>query len=48
MIWWFFILGISSLVVLLVAVALYMRIRSHMRASHSAPTPGADHTEHQN
>jgi hypothetical protein len=42
MIWWFLILGISTLVVLLVAIGLYMRIRSHMRAAHSAVEGNAD------
>jgi len=42
MIWWFFILGISTLVVLLVAIGLYMRIRSHMRASHSPVESSTD------
>ena len=33
MTWWFIILGISTLVIVLVAIALYVRIRSHMIAS---------------
>ena len=35
MIWWFLILGVSALVVVCVAIALYMRLRRHLRASHA-------------
>jgi hypothetical protein len=35
MIWWFFILGVSTLVVVCVAIALYMRLRRHLRAANS-------------
>jgi hypothetical protein len=31
MMWWFLILGSTSGVVLLVAIALYLRVRHHMR-----------------
>jgi hypothetical protein len=34
MIWWFVILGVSTLVVVCVAIALYMRLRRHLRAAH--------------
>jgi hypothetical protein len=36
MIWWFVILGVSTLVVVCVAIALYVRLRRHLRASHAA------------
>jgi hypothetical protein len=36
MIWWFLILGVSTLVVVCVAIALYMRLRRHLRAVHVA------------
>ncbi|MFZ0318729.1 MAG: hypothetical protein WAL56_06360 [Candidatus Sulfotelmatobacter sp.] len=36
MIWWFLILGVSTLVVVCVAIALYMRLRRHLQATHSA------------
>jgi membrane protein required for beta-lactamase induction len=36
MIWWFLILGVSTLVVVCVAIALYMRLRRHLRAAHDA------------
>jgi hypothetical protein len=35
MIWWFLILGVSTLVVVCVAIALYMRLRSHLLAAHT-------------
>jgi hypothetical protein len=31
MIWWFVILGVSTLVVVCVAIALYMRLRRHLQ-----------------
>jgi hypothetical protein len=40
MIWWFLILGVSTLVVVCVAIALYMRLRRHLLAAHAA------HEEH--
>ena len=36
MIWWFLILGCSSLVVVCVAIALYMRLRRHLQAAQAA------------
>jgi hypothetical protein len=36
MIWWFLILGVSTLVVVCVAIALYVRLRKHLQKSHSA------------
>jgi hypothetical protein len=35
MIWWFLILGVSTLVVVCVAIALYMRLRRHLQAAHA-------------
>ena len=35
MIWWFLILGVSTLVVVCVAIALYMRLRRHLRRAHA-------------
>jgi hypothetical protein len=34
MIWWFLILGVSTLVVVCVAIALYMRLRRHLQGAH--------------
>jgi hypothetical protein len=36
MIWWFLILGVSTLVVVCVAIALYLRLRRHLLAVHAA------------
>jgi hypothetical protein len=36
MIWWFLILGVSTLVVVSVAIALYVRLRRHLQAAHAA------------
>lgn len=45
MIWWFVILGVSTLVVVCVAIALYLRLRHHLRAAHmerDQPTNGQE------
>ena len=34
MIWWFLILGVSTLAVVCVAIALYVRLRRHLRKVH--------------
>ena len=36
MIWWFLILGVSTLLVVCVAIALYVRLRRHLRKSHAS------------
>jgi hypothetical protein len=36
MIWWFLILGVSTLVVVCVAIAVYMRLRRHLREAQAA------------
>jgi membrane protein required for beta-lactamase induction len=49
MIWWFLILGVSTLVVVCVAIALYMHLRRHLQkahASHDGIAPGADSAGH--
>jgi hypothetical protein len=35
MIWWFLILGVSTLVIVCVAIALYMRLRRRLQALHA-------------
>jgi len=45
MIWWFLILGISTLVVVCVAIALYMRLRRHLQAAHAAREGTSGETE---
>jgi hypothetical protein len=36
MIWWFLILGVSTLVVVCVAIALYLRLRRHLQATQAS------------
>jgi hypothetical protein len=45
MIWWFLILGVSTLIVVCVAIALYMRLRRHLQAAHPAHEAGAHEVE---
>jgi hypothetical protein len=36
MIWWFLILGVSTLVVVCVAIAIYLHLRRNLQKSHTA------------
>ena len=36
MIWWFLILGIGTLVVVCVAIALYVHLRRHLQKTHAS------------
>ncbi len=36
MIWWFLILGVSTLVVVCVAIALYLHLRRNLQKAHAA------------
>jgi hypothetical protein len=36
MLWWFLILAVSAGIILLAGVAIYLRVRRHMKASDSA------------
>ena len=36
MIWWFLILGVSTLVVVCVAIALYIHLRRHLQKAHAS------------
>jgi hypothetical protein len=36
MIWWFLILGVSTLVVVCVVIALYVRLRKHLQKAHTS------------
>ncbi len=40
MIWWFLILGGSTLVVVCVAIALYVHLRRHLQKSHASHEAG--------
>jgi hypothetical protein len=46
MLWWFLILGVSSAVVVSVALTLYMRVRRQMKrsAAHRAELDARDHS----
>ena len=47
MIWSFLVLGVSTLVVVCVAIALYMRLRRHLREAHAAQAGTSSvHHEH--
>jgi hypothetical protein len=45
MIWWFLILGASTLVVVCVAIALYVRLRRHLQAAHAAQEGSSSEVE---
>jgi hypothetical protein len=47
MIWWFLILGVSTLVVVCVAIVLYMRLRHHLQAAHAAREESSSEVERQ-
>ena len=36
MIWWFLILGVSTLVIVCVVIALYMHLRRHLQKAHAS------------
>ena len=45
MIWWFLILGVSTLVVVCVAIALYMHLRRNLQKAHAAHEGNASELE---
>jgi lipopolysaccharide export LptBFGC system permease protein LptF len=47
MIWWFIVLGFSALVVVCVAIAIYLRIRRHLKTSAATGGNGNDGTDHE-
>jgi hypothetical protein len=51
MIWWFLILGISTLVIVCVAIAIFVHLRKNLQkthASHDANTGESDREQHSN
>jgi len=46
MLWLFLILGVSTLVVVCVVIALYMRLRRHLQAAHTAQEGDSSNREH--
>ena len=47
MIWWFLILGVSTLVVVCVAIALYIHLRRSLQRAHSTHDEIVNGAEHQ-
>ncbi|HZE26462.1 MAG TPA: hypothetical protein VE083_03705 [Terriglobales bacterium] len=47
MTWWFIILGFSALVVVCVAIAIYLRIRRHLKVPATTGTEGRDGIDHE-
>jgi len=45
MIWWFLILGVSTLVVVCVAIALYIHLRRHLQKASAAHEGTTSETE---
>jgi hypothetical protein len=46
MIWWFLILGVSTLVVVCVAIALFIHLRHNLQKAHAAHDEAARDHEH--
>jgi hypothetical protein len=49
MIWWFLILGISTLLIVCVAIAIFVHLRKHLQkahASHDGTAGEPDHERH--
>ena len=47
MIWWFLILGVSTLVVVCVAIALYVHLRRHLQKAHASHEGTSGEVEHE-
>ena len=47
MIWWFVILGVSTLVVVFVAIVLFIRLRRHLQASHAGREDAAHEADYE-
>ena len=45
--WWFIVLGFSALVIVCVAIALYVRVRRHMKAAQRARPEGLEAIDHE-
>jgi len=46
MIWWFLILGLSTLVVVCVAIALFIHLRRHLQKSHASHEGEGNEPDH--
>jgi len=47
MIWWFLILGVSTLLVVCVAIALFVHLRRHLQKTHASHDGHASEPDHQ-
>ncbi|HYM78758.1 MAG TPA: hypothetical protein VE377_22495 [Candidatus Dormibacteraeota bacterium] len=47
MIWWFLILGVSTLVVVCVAIALFVHLRRHLQKTHHSHDGHVIEADHQ-
>jgi hypothetical protein len=47
MIWWFLILGLSTLVVVCVAIALFIHLRRHLQKAYPSHEGAAGEIDHQ-
>lgn len=46
MIWWFLILGISTLVIVCVAIAIFVHLRKHLQKAHVSHDGNAGEPDH--
>jgi len=47
MVWWFLILGVSTLVIVCVAIALVMHLRRNLRKGHAAHDATVSESKHE-
>ena len=47
MIWWFLILGVSTLVVVCVAIALFVHLRRHLQKTHAEHEEAPSRVQHE-
>lgn len=47
MIWWFLILGISTLVIVCVAIAIFVHLRKHLQKGHASHDGTAGEPDHE-
>lgn len=47
MIWWFLILGISTLVIVCVAIAIFVHLRKHLQKAHASHDGTAGESNHE-
>ena len=47
MVWWFLILGVSTLVIVCVAIALFMHLRRNLRKGHASHDGTVSESKHE-